>query len=139
MRREKLLSKDPASLVKNLNVAGDFTALGASALVIECIFEDLAAKREVLRQLEDAVAPEALIGSNTSALPVTELQRGARHPERILGIHWAEPAHVLRFLEVICGAETDQRNAEKIMRLVSLWRKEPTLVRRDVRGFITNR
>jgi hypothetical protein len=61
MRREKLLTKDPAGLIENLTVAGDFTALRASALVIECIFEDLAAKREVLRQVEDAVAPEALI------------------------------------------------------------------------------
>ena len=41
------------------------------------------------------------------ALPVTELQRGARHPSRILGIHWGEPAHILRFLEVICGDDTD--------------------------------
>ena len=139
MRREKLLAKDPASLVGNLTVAADFTALGTSALVIECIFEDLAAKREVLRQLEDAIAPEALIGSNTSALPVTELQRGARHPERILGIHWAEPAHITRFMEIICGNQTDVRNAEKVIELARRWNKEPTLVRRDIRGFITNR
>src|SRR5438309_1232945 len=135
MRREKLLAKDPASLVKNLIVAGDFTALGTSALVIECIFEDLAAKREVVRQLEDAVAPEALIGSNTSALPVTELQRGARHPERILGIHWAEPAHITRFMEIICGNQTDPAGAARVSELARRWRKEPTLVRRDVRGF----
>ena len=139
MRREKLLAKDPARLTGNLIVAGDFTALRTSALVIECIFEDLAAKREVLRQLEDAVAPEALIGSNTSALPVTELQRGARNPERILGIHWAEPAHITRFMEIICGNQTDVRNAEKVIELARRWNKEPTLVRRDIRGFITNR
>jgi 3-hydroxybutyryl-CoA dehydrogenase len=139
MRREKLLTKDPAALVENLTIAGDFTPLQSSALVIECIFEDLAAKREVLRQLEDTIAPEALIGSNTSALPVTELQRGARHPGRILGIHWAEPAHITRFMEIICGNQTDLRNAEKVIELARRWNKEPTLVRRDIRGFITNR
>jgi 3-hydroxybutyryl-CoA dehydrogenase len=139
MRREKLLAKDPARVVENLTIAADFTHLRSSALVIECIFEDVAAKREVLRQLEDAVAPEALIGSNTSALPVTELQRGARHPERILGIHWAEPAHITRFMEIICGNQTDLRNAEKVIELARRWNKEPTLVRRDIRGFITNR
>jgi 3-hydroxybutyryl-CoA dehydrogenase len=139
MRREKLLAKNPASLLKNLSTSDDFGALRDCGLVIESIFENLSEKREVLRKIEDAAPPEALIGSNTSALPVTELQRGARHPERILGIHWGEPAHILRFLEVICGSETDERNAEKVMRLASLWRKEPTLVRRDVRGFITNR
>ncbi|HLM99273.1 MAG TPA: 3-hydroxyacyl-CoA dehydrogenase family protein [Bryobacteraceae bacterium] len=139
MRREKLLSKEPASVLKHLSTSGDFAALRDCGLVIESIFENLSDKREVLRKIENAVAPGALIGSNTSALPVTELQRGARHPERILGVHWGEPAHILRFLEVICGAETDPQNAQKVMRLASLWKKEPTLVRRDVRGFITNR
>ena len=139
MRREKLLSKEPASVLKHLSASDDFGALRGCGLVIESIFEDLGEKREVLRKVEDAVAPDALIGSNTSSLPVTELQRGARHPGRILGIHWGEPAHILRFLEVICGDETDPRNAEKVMRLASLWKKEPTLVRRDIRGFVTNR
>ncbi|PYT25328.1 MAG: 3-hydroxyacyl-CoA dehydrogenase [Acidobacteria bacterium] len=139
MRRKKLLAKDPAGVLKHLSTSDDFGALRDCGIVIESIFENLNEKRNVLRKIEDAVSAEALIGSNTSALPVTELQRGAQHPERILGVHWGEPAHVLRFLEVICGAETDQRNAEKVMRLASLWKKEPTLVRRDVRGFITNR
>ena len=139
MRREKLLSKDPVMVLKNLSTSDDFGALRDCGLVIESIFENLGEKRAVLRQIEDAVSPETLIGSNTSALPVTELQRGARHPERILGVHWGEPAHILRFMEVICGNETDHRNAEKVIGLANLWKKEPTLVRRDVRGFITNR
>lgn len=139
MRREKLLSREPASLLKHLSTSGDFGALRDCGLVIESIFESLGDKREVMRKIEDAVAPSALIGSNTSALPVTELQRGARHPGRILGIHWGEPAHILRFLEVICGDQTDPQNAQTILRFASRWNKEPTLVRRDVRGFITNR
>jgi 3-hydroxybutyryl-CoA dehydrogenase len=139
MRAEKLLSKKPADLLKNLIASGDFGAIRDCGLVIESIFEDLEAKREVLREVEGVVAPGALIGSNTSALPVTELQRGARHPERVLGIHWGEPAHILRFLEVICGEQTDARNAKEVMRLAEQWNKEPTLVRRDIRGFITNR
>jgi 3-hydroxybutyryl-CoA dehydrogenase len=139
MRAEKLLSKQPASLLNNLKASGDFGSIRDCGLVIESIFEDLDAKRDVLREVERVVAPEALIGTNTSALPVTELQRGARHPERVLGIHWGEPAHVLRFMEVICGEQTDVRNAEQVIHLAEQWKKEPTLVRRDIRGFITNR
>ena len=139
MRRQKLLSKDPASRLKHLRTAGDFGGLADCGLVIESIFENLDEKRAVLRGIEDAVSATTLIGSNTSAFPVTELQRGARHPDRILGIHWGEPAHILRFLEVICGEQTDPLNAQKVLRLAGLWNKEPTLVRRDVRGFITNR
>jgi 3-hydroxybutyryl-CoA dehydrogenase len=139
MRREKLLSRQPAAALRHLRTSRDFGALGDCGLVIESIFENLAEKRAVLRDIEDAVVPNTLIGSNTSALPVTELQRGAHHPGRILGIHWGEPAHILRFLEVICGDETDPQNAQRVFRLASLWNKEPTLVRRDIRGFITNR
>ena len=139
MRREKLLAKDPTALLKHLSTSNDVAALQDCGLIIESIFEDLDQKRAVLRQIEDSVVPDALIGSNTSSLPVTELQRGARHHGRILGIHWGEPAHILRFLEVICGDETDPRNAETVMRLANLWKKEPTLVRRDIRGFVTNR
>lgn len=139
MRRQKLLSKDPASRLKHLRTAEDFGALADCGVVIESIFENLDEKRAVLRGIEDAVSPATLIGSNTSSLPVTELQRGASHPDRILGIHWGEPAHILRFLEVICGEQTDPLNAQKVLRFAVLWNKEPTLVRRDVRGFITNR
>jgi 3-hydroxybutyryl-CoA dehydrogenase len=77
MRHEKLLSREPAAL-RHLRTSSDFGALRDCGLVIESIFENLAEKRKVLRDIEDAVAPDALIGSNTSALPVTELQRGAR-------------------------------------------------------------
>jgi 3-hydroxybutyryl-CoA dehydrogenase len=139
MRQEKLLTSDPALLVRNLTVSDDFGALGNCALVVEAIYEDLETKREALRKIEESVAPHALIGSNTSALPVTELQRGALRPERILGIHWAEPAHITRFMEIICGAQTHPANADKVARMAERWQKEPTLVRRDVRGFITNR
>jgi 3-hydroxybutyryl-CoA dehydrogenase len=92
-----------------------------------------------LRKVEDVVSPGTLIGTNTSAIPVTVLQTGTQHPERILGLHWAEPAHITRFMEIICGEHTLPEHAERAVALARGWGKEPTLVKRDVRGFITNR
>jgi 3-hydroxybutyryl-CoA dehydrogenase len=106
MKREKLLSGNPDTVAKNLQLSEDYTTLSDCGIVVESVLENLEVKHEVLRKIEVAVSAEALIGSNTSALPITELQRGATHPERILGIHWGEPAHILRFLEVICGDQT---------------------------------
>jgi len=74
-----------------------------------------------------------------SAIPVTVLQNGLQHPERLLGIHWAEPAHITRFMEVICGNESDIRYAQKITTLAEGWGKEPSILKKDIRGFITNR
>src|SRR5215472_8189863 len=68
MRRQRLLSEEPARVTRLLSTSSNFGALRDCGLVIESIFEDLDQKREVLRRIEDAVAPGALIGSNTSAL-----------------------------------------------------------------------
>ena len=139
MKREKLLSYDPAEVLKKLRITEDFADLRECQVVIETVLEDLQVKYEVFRKIEAAVSPETIIGSNTSALPVTLLQKGASHPERFMGIHWGEPAHVLRFMEIICGDQTDLRLVERARALAERWGKEPSVVRRDVRGFLTNR
>ena len=138
-KSEKLLKDDPSKVIKRLAVSGDYSALAGSRIVIESTLEDLPTKRQVIGKVEQTVEPETIIGSNTSAIPITKLQKGARHPERILGIHWGEPAHVLRFMEIICGKNTLPIYAERAMTLARCWGKEPSLVRRDIRGFITNR
>src|SRR5215472_4510229 len=89
--------------------------------------------------MEKVVPSETLIGRNTSAIPPTELQRGARRPQRILGIHWGEPAHLTRFMEIICGGSTLPAHAERAVELAYHWGKEPSLLCKDVPGFITNR
>lgn len=139
MKREKLLSSDPAQVLTKLRITEDFADLRQCQVVIETVLEDLQVKYEVFRKIEAAVSPETIIGSNTSALPVTLLQKGASHPERFMGIHWGEPAHVLRFMEIICGDQTDLRLVERARALAERWGKEPSVVRRDVRGFLTNR
>jgi len=139
MKREKLLSYDPAEVLKKLRITEDFADLRECQVVIETVLEDLQVKYEVFRKIEAIVSPETIIGSNTSALPVTLLQKGASHPERFMGIHWGEPAHVLRFMEIICGDQTDLRFVERARALAERWGKEPSVVRRDVRGFLTNR
>jgi 3-hydroxyacyl-CoA dehydrogenase len=139
MRKERVLKADPARIIRRFEVAEDYSALGGRQLVIESILENIDLKREVLRGVEQVVSAETLIGSNTSAIPVTRLQEGALHPERILGIHWGEPAHILRFMEIICGDQSSRAYADRAMALARHWGKEPTLVQRDIRGFITNR
>jgi len=139
MKKEGLLKSDPARIVQQLTISEDYAMLAGREIVVESIIESLETKKQVLRRVEEAVSPQTIIGSNTSAIPVTILQEGTLHPERILGIHWAEPAHVTRFLEIICGRHTRPENAERVLALARGWGKEPSLLRRDIRGFITNR
>jgi 3-hydroxybutyryl-CoA dehydrogenase len=107
--------------------------------VIESIFEDLDAKLKLFDEIESIVGPTVPIASNTSALPISVLQRGRKHPERFIGTHWAEPCHLTRFLEVVRGEQTNDATADAAMSLARDAGKDPSLVKKDVEGFIVNR
>jgi 3-hydroxybutyryl-CoA dehydrogenase len=139
MQSEGLLTSDPELLIEKFDVTSDYKKLSGCLVVIESIVEDVAAKRTVIRKIEEVVPIHALIGTNTSGIPISVLQEGSLHPERILGIHWAEPAHLTRFMEIVCGKDTQPEYAELCVSFARFWGKEPTLLRRDIRGFITNR
>ena len=139
LAEEGMLSGTPKEVLGRLVITDDVALLKEHEVVIESIIESVEEKKLVYRRLETVLSPTAIIGSNTSAIPVTVLQEGLRHPERVLGIHWAEPAHITRFMEVICGDRSELRFAETIVLLAESWGKEPSLLRKDIRGFITNR
>ena len=138
-RRERLVKNDPGFYLQHLNITEDYHQLKDCALVIECTLENIDIKKSVYNKIESVIDKDALLASNTSAIPISLLQQQTTHPSRFFGLHWAEPSHTTRFLEVICGNDSDIQKGEQLYGLSHLWGKEPTLVRKDIRGFITNR
>jgi 3-hydroxybutyryl-CoA dehydrogenase len=138
-RQEGLIGMEPDYYLKKLTITEDYTALAPCGLVIECTLENPEIKKKVFDRIESAIAKTALLTSNTSAIPISLLQKQTKHPERFFGLHWAEPSHTTRFLEVICGDDSDVTKGEFLYSISQGWGKEPTLVRKDIRGFITNR
>jgi len=117
----------------------DYKSLSECGFVIESVAEDFSVKQSVFDRIESEIGPDVPIASNTSALPISRLQQSRRHPERFLGMHWAQPVHAARFLEIIRGEQTSDAVmdfAEQLGRLVG---KSPSIVRKDVPGFIVNR
>jgi 3-hydroxybutyryl-CoA dehydrogenase len=119
--------------------ADSFQALSGCDFVIESVTEDLEGKRTVLAEIEAVVRPGVPIASNTSALPISQLQAGLRHPERIVGMHWAEPAHLTRFLELVRGDQTSDAALDAALQLGLRIGKEPCLVQKDIPAFLINR
>jgi len=130
-----LLDEWPARYVE----AASIDEFAGCDFVIESVIEDLDAKRQTFDAIEAAVGDTVPIASNTSALPISLLQQDRRRPERFIGMHWAEPCHLTRFLEVIRGDRTNDVTAEAAMTLGRAAGKDPALVRKDVAGFIVNR
>lgn len=112
--------------------------LAAAALVIEAVVEDAGVKRALFRALEEVVAPDALLATNTSSLSVTELAAGLAHPGRFLGLHFFNPAPLLPLVEVVTGFATDPAAAESAYATVLGWGKTPVRCA-DTPGFIVNR
>ncbi len=137
--KEKLIRRQPEYYLKRLTITEDYGSLKRCALVVECTLENMEIKKQVYEKIESVISKNALLTSNTSAIPISVLQQQVKHPARFFGLHWAEPSHTTRFLEIICGNKSDIKKGERLYRLSHEWGKEPTLVRKDIRGFITNR
>ncbi len=124
---------------ERLRLVRSIAELAPAAFVIESVKEDLELKRELYDKIESAVAEDIVIASNTSSLPISVLQNGRKCPARFIGMHWGEPAQIMRYLEVIPGDQTSDRTINSTLRLGTLCGKEPAILRRDIQGFISNR
>ena len=137
--REGLIKNDARDYLNRLTITTDYGKLKNCSVVLECVIEDIEIKKKIYKRIADIVSPDALITTNTSAIPISILQKQVAHPERFFGLHWLEPSHTTRFLEIICGDLSDQHKGKYLYNLSHYWQKEPTLLLKDIRGFITNR
>jgi 3-hydroxybutyryl-CoA dehydrogenase len=121
--------------IRPVHAVGDVVS---AKLVIEAIVEDLEAKRELFRELEVVVSPDAILATNTSSLSVTALAAGLKHPERLVGMHFFNPAPVLPLVEVVSGLATAADVAQTIYDTAAAWGKTPVHAA-STPGFIVNR
>jgi 3-hydroxyacyl-CoA dehydrogenase len=101
-----------------LAVPERLNALGSADLVVEAVFEDMAVKREVLSAIEQIVGCECILASNTSTLNLDSLAQALQRPERLVGMHFFSPAHIMRLVEVVRGRKTSRPVLLGAMRLV---------------------
>ncbi|TAN01353.1 MAG: 3-hydroxyacyl-CoA dehydrogenase family protein [Chitinophagaceae bacterium] len=134
-----LLKRPLRDYLASLTISDDYHELDDCQLVLECVLEDIEVKKEIYRKITRIVERKTIIATNTSAIPISVLQQYVAHPENFIGIHWSEPAFVTRFMEITKGNETSENVATWIFDLAHCWGKEPTLLKKDIRGFITNR
>jgi 3-hydroxybutyryl-CoA dehydrogenase len=108
-------------------------------LVIEAVTENVEIKKSVLTEIDKIIKPDALISSNTSAIPITELAFATRRPGRFLGLHFFNPVPLMQVVEIVRGAVTTQETMNTGKEFVLKIGKEPIMVNRDVPGFVINR
>ena len=137
-RRGSLGTLDMERRMNRLSGTIDNSGFARAQLVIEAVFEDLGLKRTVLAEAEEAVGDDCVVASNTSSIPIGDLARGARRPNRILGMHFFSPVEKMPLLEVVVTPETD---AWATATAVGFGRRlgKHVIVVRDGPGFYTTR
>ena len=130
-----------ALLARIENVGATTSGLGAFAecgLVIEAVAEDLGVKRELFTALEDVVARESILATNTSSLSVAAIGAATTHADRVVGMHFFNPAPLMALVEIVPAITTAPEITERTRALASAWGKT-TVVATDTPGFIVNR
>lgn len=138
VEKGKLTSEQADMILGRIIPASDLKDLAGSGLVIEAIIEDLGIKKKLFAELEGILAADAVLATNTSSLSVTAIAGGLKHPERMVGLHFFNPAPLLPLVEVVPGLATDEAIAPRMTALMQAWGKTP-VVCKDTPGFIVNR
>jgi 3-hydroxyacyl-CoA dehydrogenase len=113
-------------------------ALDGAQFVLEAVPEKLELKHEVFPQFEAAVGPDTILASNTSGIPITQIASVCERPERVVGMHWSNPPHLIPMIEVIPGEQTSQETVDATSELVRRFGYHP-VVEKEVAGFVENR
>ena len=139
MARGKVSAAQRADTLAHLKGDTDLgTAVAGAAVVIEAVPERMDIKREVFRHLDRYAPEDALLATNTSSLSVTDLQEATVHPGRVVGLHFFNPVHIMKLVEVVRGRKTGDDPLERAVAFVRGLEKEPIVVR-DAPGFASSR
>src|SRR3954451_23752255 len=136
--RGRSTEEKKAELLGRIKATQDPADLAGCDLVIEAVFEDPALKHQVFGEIASHVNPDALLCSNTSTLPITELAEGVDRPEDFIGLHFFSPVDKMPLVEIIRGEQTSDEALARASDVVQQIRKTPIVVN-DSRGFYTSR
>jgi 3-hydroxybutyryl-CoA dehydrogenase len=138
VEKGKLAADERGAIVARLHAVEAIETLADCTLIIEAIVENLEVKRGLFKQLEGLCGDDCILASNTSSLSITSIAAGLQRPERLLGLHFFNPAPVMPLVEIVSGLASDPALAQTLFDTARAWGKQPVHTR-STPGFIVNR
>jgi 3-hydroxybutyryl-CoA dehydrogenase len=138
VEKGKINASEKEAISKNITYVNELKSLSDSDLVIEAIIENLEVKRKLFSDLEKIVSEKTILASNTSSLSIASIAASCQKSERVIGIHFFNPAPLMQLVEVIPAVQTSEEVLEKTTEIISNWNKT-VAVAKDTPGFIVNR
>jgi 3-hydroxybutyryl-CoA dehydrogenase len=138
VEKQKITQEDSNKILSLIEFTTNYGALKSADLVIEAIIENITVKHTVYSQIESIVSPKCILASNTSSLSIASISSVLKNPERMLGIHFFNPAPLMALVEIIPGVRTNNEVTIASKSIIDSWKKKTVLVK-DTPGFIVNR
>jgi len=140
LKREKISEKEFEETLRRIHPTLDIReAVKDASLIIEAVPENVELKKKMYREVEKSAPENALIGSNTSSISITELASATRRPEQFCGMHFFNPPQLMRLIEIIRGVKTSDETINTIVEVTKRMGKEPVVVNKDCPGFVVTR
>lgn len=134
----KITEEEKNRIQGNIVYVEKMEGLADADLTIEAIIENIDIKHKVFKQLEEIQSKEAIIASNTSSIPIASIAAALDHPERVIGIHFFNPAPLMALVEIIPAVQTSEEVKNKVVEIIADWKKVGVIAK-DTPGFIVNR
>ena len=138
VEKGKMTEETKNAVLANITTTTDYKALADSDLIIEAAVETMDLKKELFKELDELCKPEAVLASNTSSLSITEIAACTNRPDKVIGMHFFNPATVMKLVEIIKGQKTSDEVTNSITELAKSIGKVPVLVN-EAPGFVVNR
>ncbi|GAA4683639.1 3-hydroxyacyl-CoA dehydrogenase family protein [Streptomyces chumphonensis] len=135
----KLTAEDAEAALARITTTTELDAAADADVVVEAVFEKLEVKQEIFRTLDGLVKDEAVLASNTSAIPITKIAAATRRPERVVGTHFFSPVPMMQLCELVRGLKTSDATLAAARDFAEGVGKTCIVVNRDVAGFVTTR
>ncbi|MAU37389.1 MAG: 3-hydroxybutyryl-CoA dehydrogenase [Flavobacteriales bacterium] len=138
VEKERISKDEKENILSRINFTQDIKDVKQSGLIIEAIIEDLEIKKKIFKELEKLVDKECIIASNTSSLSIASIGGACQRAERVLGIHFFNPAPLMPLVEIIPAVQTSKETLKNAKLIIDSWGKT-TVLTKDTPGFIVNR
>jgi 3-hydroxybutyryl-CoA dehydrogenase len=138
VEKGRLQSGEAEAIKNRIHYQSNLFACSDASLIIEAIVENVDIKKQVFETLEDAVGEDAILATNTSSLSIAAIAAACKKPERVIGIHFFNPAALMKLVEIVPAVQTSEATQQKATEIIKGWGKT-TVLAKDTPGFIVNR
>jgi 3-hydroxybutyryl-CoA dehydrogenase len=139
IERGKVTEEQKKDVLSRIRGTTRIEDMGDADFIIEAVFEDLKVKQDLFEKIEVLVAPEVILCTNTSSISITEIASTTKRPDKVAGMHFFNPAQIMRLVEVIRGYHSSDETIATVIDLTKRMGKEPVEVKKDSPGFVVNR